>query len=130
MAKAKEIAGLDCAMRADDGIKLILRSRFEEMRSFSAAALDWSETEGVHDMRVASRRLRSAIKDFLPYLRRRKLRQSREDLRSVAQALGAVRDQDVALIALEKLAEAAPPGLSAGIKQFASTRQSKRDGVR
>src|SRR3954452_25426999 len=113
MAKAKEIAGLDCAMRAGDGIELILRSRFEEMCSFSAAALDWSETEGVHDMRVTSRRLRSAIKDFLPYLRRRKLRQAREDLRRMARALGAVRDQDVALTAFEKLAREAPPELSA-----------------
>ncbi|HEX8890896.1 MAG TPA: CHAD domain-containing protein [Pyrinomonadaceae bacterium] len=130
MVKAKEIAGLDCAMRAGDGIKLILRSRFEEMCSFSAAALDWSETEGVHDMRVASRRLRSVVKDFLPYLRRRKLRQAREDLRSVAQALGAVRDQDVALIALEKLAEDAPPELSTGVKQFANSRQHKRGGAR
>jgi CHAD domain-containing protein len=130
MAKAKEITGLDCAMRADDGIKLILRSRFEEMRSFGAAALDWSETEGVHDMRVASRRLRSAIKDFLPYLRRRKLRQAREDLRSVAQALGAVRDQDVALIAFEKLAAEAPPELSTGIEQFANSQQHKLGGAR
>lgn len=117
-------------MRADDGIKLILRSRFEEMCSFGAAALDWSKTDGIHDMRVASRRLRSAIKDFLPYLRRRKIRQAREDMRGVAHALGAVRDQDVALIALEKLAEEAPPELSAGIEQFASARQDKREGAR
>jgi CHAD domain-containing protein len=130
MTKAKEIAGLDCAMRATDGISLILRSRLEEMCSFRAAALDWSDIEGVHDMRVASRRLRSAIKDFLPYLRRRKLRQAREDLRRVAQLLGAIRDQDVALISLEKLATEAPSGVSAGIEQFASTRQHRQKNAR
>src|SRR4051812_10734820 len=119
MAKAKEIAGLDCRMDAGDALGLILRARLEEMCSYRTAALDWSDVEGVHDMRVASRRLRSAIKDFLPYLRRRKLKQAREDLRGVAQALGAVRDQDVALIALEKLGRDAPPELSAGLEQFA-----------
>jgi CHAD domain-containing protein len=130
MAKAKEIAGLDCAMSAGDGIDLILRARFEEMCSYREAALESGETEGIHDMRVASRRLRGALKDFLPYLRRRKFKQAREDLRSVAHALGAVRDQDVALIALEKLAEEAPPELATGIEQFARARRHKRNGAR
>ena len=130
MAKAKEIAGLDCAMSAGDGINLILRARFEEMCSYREAALESGETEGVHDMRVASRRLRSALKDFLPYLRRRKFKQAMEDLRSVAHALGTVRDQDVALIALEKLAEEAPPELATGIERFASARRHKRNGAR
>jgi CHAD domain-containing protein len=130
MAKAKEIDGLDCRMRAGDGISLILRVRLEEMCSNRAAALDWSNIEGVHDMRVASRRLRSALKDFLPYLRKRKLKEARQDLRSVARTLGAVRDQDVALVALEKLAAEAPPELSAGIEHFASMRRHILDDAR
>ncbi len=117
-------------MRAGDALSLILRSRLEEMCSYGRAALDWSDAEGVHDMRVASRRLRSAIKDFLPYLRRRKLRQAREDLRRVAHVLGAVRDHDVALIALEKLAREAPPELSAGIEQLAGGRRRKLKDAR
>src|ERR1044071_6318159 len=130
MVKAKEIEGLDYGAGAGDGIRLILRSRFEEMRSFRDAALDWSDIEGVHDMRVASRRLRSALRDFMPYLRERKFRRSNKALMNLADALGAVRDQDVAITALEKLAADAPAEVSAGIEQFADKRRLKRDIVR
>ena len=130
MAKAKEIDGLDCEASARAGIRLVLLSRLEEMCAFRAAALDWSEIEGVHDMRVASRRLRSALRDFLPYLRKRKLLGSKNDLKRVADALGQVRDEDVAISALEKLAAEAPPEVSAGIEQFAEERRLRRDRAR
>jgi CHAD domain-containing protein len=81
-------------------------------------------------MRVASRRLRSVVKDFSPYLRQRKLLHLKEDLKTVANALGAVRDQDVALMALEKLAMTAPPEVSAGFEQFANERRRERDLAR
>ncbi len=130
MAKAKDIEGLNYGAGAGDGVRLILRSRFEEMRGYRDAALDWSDIEGVHDMRVASRRLRSALRDFTPYLRERKLLRLNRALKKVADTLGAVRDQDVAIIALEKLAANAPSELSAGIAQFANKRRLKRDIAR
>lgn len=130
MAKAKEISGLDYGAGAGDGVRLILRSRFEEMRAYRDAALDWSDIEGVHDMRVASRRLRSALRDFKPYLRERKFRRSNKALKNIADALGAVRDQDVAILALEQLAADAPTEVTAGIEWFADERRLKRDIAR
>jgi CHAD domain-containing protein len=130
MAKAKEISGLDYDAGSGTGIRLILRSRFAEMRSFRDAALDRGNIKGVHDMRVASRRLRSALRDFMPYLRGRKLRRLKKDLKSLADALGAVRDEDVAITALEKLAAEAPPEVAAGIEQLANKRRLKRDIAR
>lgn len=130
MAKAKEISGLDYGAAVGDGIQLILRSRFAEMRAYRDAALDWSDIEGVHDMRVASRRLRSALKDFMPYLPKRKLRRFTKNLKGVADALGVVRDQDVAITALAELAAKAPREVSAGIEQLADERRLKRDLAR
>lgn len=130
MAKAKEIVGLDCEASARAGIRLILLSRLEEMCAFRSAALDWNDPEGVHDMRVASRRLRSVLRDFLPYLHERKLRHSKDDLKKLADVLGRVRDQDVAILALEKLAAEAPTEVSAGIEQFVERRRLKREGAR
>src|SRR3712207_5223848 len=98
MAKAREIEGLDCGGAAGDGVRLVLRTRLEEMCGWRAAALDWGDPEGVHDMRVASRRLRSALRDFSPYLRRRQFRRARGDLKNLAAALGLVRDEDVAIM--------------------------------
>jgi CHAD domain-containing protein len=130
MSKAKEIVGLDCGASAAIGIRLVLGSRLEEMCAFRALALDWRDPLGIHDMRVASRRLRSAVRDFSPYLRQRKLNHSREDLKSVADALGAVRDHDVAIMALEKLALEASPEVSAGIEQLTNQWRLKRSRAR
>jgi CHAD domain-containing protein len=81
-------------------------------------------------MRVASRRLRSAIRDFSPYLRKSKMRRAKDDLKSLAAALGFVRDNDVAIMALDKLAEEAPSEVSLGVRQFADERRHRRDGAR
>ncbi len=107
MAKAKEITGLDCAADALEWAATVLRVRFGEVIELRGAALEFSDIEGVHAMRVATRRLRSALRDFLPLLKKRPLRKVRKNLKRIADALGAVRDQDVAILALENLQAAA-----------------------
>jgi len=92
-------------------------------------ALDTSNPEGVHDMRVASRRLRSALHDFIPYLRKRRLSASLREIKAIADALGQVRDQDVAIIALDKLAAKAPPEVSPGIQTLADIRRTTRNNA-
>jgi CHAD domain-containing protein len=128
MAKAKRIKGIDCHGAASIGIKLVLITRFGELYDLREAALDWSDPEGVHSMRVASRRLRSTLRDFVPYLRKRGLTSIQKQLKSVADALGEVRDQDVAIMALEKIRP--PEALSPPIKQFIDTRKKLRDEAR
>jgi CHAD domain-containing protein len=130
MAKAKEIAGLDCEAGVRASAALILGARLEEMCQLRAAALDWADIEGVHDMRVASRRLRSALKDFMPYLRKNKLRRAQADLKRVADALGAVRDEDVAIMALEELKQESPPEVATGILQIMARRSQQREQAR
>ena len=53
------------------------------------------DIEHVHKARVATRRLRSDLRTFRPLLDPDWDRQARNDLRSVASALGEVRDADV-----------------------------------
>jgi CHAD domain-containing protein len=131
MAKPKEIPGLDCGAGAGEGVRRVLLARFEEMCEYRAAALEGADMEGVHDMRVASRRLRSALRDFRPRLRRgKRLEAAREALKRLADALGAVRDEDVAIHALEKLGEEAPPEAVAGIEEYAGERRGRRDKAR
>ena len=80
MAKAKRIS-LKCNAPASAGIKLALVTRFEELQGWRKAALDWSDPEGVHSMRVASRRLRGALRDFAPFLRKRSLTGALKELK-------------------------------------------------
>jgi CHAD domain-containing protein len=132
MAKAKEIIGLDCEAEAARGMRLVLLGRLEEMCELRAAALDWSSDDGVHDMRVASRRLRSALRDFKLHLRAtRRLDAARAELKRLADALGAVRDEDVAIRALEKLKEeAGEQTASEGFELFADARRTRRERAR
>ena len=130
MAKAKRIKGIKCNSVAPAGIKLVLLTRFEELNSFREAALDWTEPEGVHSMRVASRRLRGALRDFMPYLRKRPLAPVLKQLKKLADALGEVRDQDVAIMALEEMVTHAPAGFAPALQQFIETKKEVRDRAR
>ena len=130
MAKAKKIKGINCDANASDGIKLVLTTRLEELCNYRDEALDWSDPEGVHSMRVASRRLRSAVRDFMPYLRKRRIASALKALRDLADALGEVRDQDVALIALEKIKEHASGDVSTAVQHLIDSRKESRDQAR
>jgi len=130
MAKAKRVKGLSCKSVASAGIKLVLVTRFNELWGFQQVALDWSDPQGVHSMRVASRRLRSALRDFMPYLRKRPLAPALKQLRHIAAALGEVRDQDVAIEALEEIAARAPGACSSGLMPFIETRKQVREQAR
>lgn len=130
MAKARKVKGVVCESPAIEGIKLVLSERFDEMRSLRKAALNWKDPEGVHSMRVASRRLRSAIRDFEPFVNKQGLTPSVKKIRDIADALGEVRDQDVAIIELGKLTAHAPSGVSAAVKSLISERKKVRRTAR
>ena len=127
MARAK-IRGLDCAAPADKMIPLVLRAQVNAMCRHREAALNWKDPEGVHDMRVLSRRLRSSINDFRPYLRKVSL--PRPKLRALASSLGEVRDIDVALMSLQKLRTNTKGEAAAGIKLLAAELRARRKAAR
>jgi CHAD domain-containing protein len=53
------------------------------------------EVEGVHQLRVATRRLRSVFRTFSPLIREERVAEVIDELRWLGRALGAVRDLDV-----------------------------------
>ena len=129
MAKAKQIR-IRCNAPASIGIKLVLMTRFEELLSWREVALDWTDPEGVHSMRVASRRLRSALRDFTPYVRKRRLAPVLKRLKNLADALGEVRDHDVAILGLEEMQKQAPKHSSAALKELIEARMAVREQAR
>ena len=130
MARAKAISGIDCGGYAIDAIGSVLITRLEEMCSFRDRALDSDDPEGVHDMRVSSRRLRGALSDFGPYLGKHSLANAVKHINSLADALGEVRDQDVAIIGLEKLAAKAPEEAVLTLTAFINMRTAIRNKAR
>jgi CHAD domain-containing protein len=131
MVKAKEIGGLDCGAGDARGMRLVLLARLEELCEHRAAALDTQSDDGVHDMRVASRRLRSVLRDFRPHLHGgKRLEEARTELKRLARALGAVRDEDVAIRALEKLEAEATDVAGEGLKVLVEERRARRRSAR
>lgn len=53
------------------------------------------EVEGVHQLRVAARRLRSVLRTYEPLLDEARMNEAHDGLRWLGQVLGAVRDLDV-----------------------------------
>lgn len=124
MADSETLKGVDCDAGALEGIRAVLSGRLAEMCDLRGAALEWEDIEGVHRMRVASRRLRSALRDFDDLLAGKAVPQRR--LKEVAGALGDVRDQDVAIAALEKVRKKAGGDVAEGIAQLIDERDTVR----
>ncbi|TFV57573.1 CYTH and CHAD domain-containing protein [Geodermatophilus sp. DF01-2] len=72
------------------------------------------QPEGVHDLRVACRRLRSIFAAFRPVLAREHTDPLRDELRWVGAQLSGARDTEVALAHLRELVAAQPPELVLG----------------
>ena len=66
--------------------------------------LDVAEIERVHDMRVATRRLRAALEIFEPCFPPKEFRAALARVKQIADALGERRDRDVAIATLEEFA--------------------------
>jgi len=78
-----------------EGARRVLRRFFGRMLAREDAVLKDDDAEDVHQMRVASRRLRAALQVVEAVYDPKQIRRYRRGLRRVAQALGDVRDLDV-----------------------------------
>jgi CHAD domain-containing protein len=82
----------------------IIGTRAEAVFAFSPKEVrDLGEIEGVHSMRVATRRLRAALEVFGPCFDRKRGRRALAEVKALAAALGERRDRDVQLELLARL---------------------------
>jgi len=105
-AKAKPVA-LSRAMSTLDAARAIAGAALGQLEANEEGVAASDDPEFVHQARVALRRLRSALRMFRAAAGRERSRVWRDELASVAAALGVARDWDV--FALEML----PPALAA-----------------
>ena len=96
---------IDATLSAGEVAFAILRRHFAAMLAHEPGVRLGEDPEELHDMRVATRRLRAALKLYSDVLPKRSERYER-DLRWVAGALGEVRDLDVHLQRLSEEASA------------------------
>jgi CHAD domain-containing protein len=120
VAKARPIRGLDPAMPYAAAAAQIVAMRSAEMEEHSVGVLDLSDIEILHDMRVATRRLRAALEVFEVCFPRDAYRLTLEEVKTLADALGERRDRDVAIEALESFASHLPAADRPGIENLAA----------
>ncbi|WP_119681220.1 CYTH and CHAD domain-containing protein [Indioceanicola profundi] len=95
---------------AEEVLQIVVRHCMHHMVSNEAVALAGEQPEGIHQMRVALRRLRSALALFEPLIPAEQYEHLVGEVRWLATAFGAARDWDVFLSDLLAPVEAAFPG--------------------
>lgn len=100
------------------------------MLRHEAGSIDGTDIEELHDMRVAVRRLRAAVRLFRPYLPKQHAAYLRKDLRHLGRALGPARDYDVMLVNLTNYRAALPAQSQESLEPLARRWHKKRGRAR
>jgi CHAD domain-containing protein len=116
MAKARPIPELRPDEPFAAAAAKVVAVRAEELREHSRGVLDLDDIEPVHDLRVATRRLRAVIEVFRPCFPKKARKAVIADLKLLADALGERRDRDVQIEALAEFAAQLPEADRAGVQ--------------
>ena len=129
MAKARPIEGLRAEEPYAAAAAKVVAVRARELADHSRNVLDTDDIERVHDMRVASRRLRAALEVFAPCFDRAEHKDLLREVKRLADALGRRRDPDVQIAGLQELRDELPPSDHPGIDLLvARAREQQAEG--
>ncbi len=128
MAKAQNVKGIAPEKSLEECARRIITTRLQEMMSFKSGAIDGTDIEYVHDMRVASRRLRAAMQNFADcFARKKKFRRHLKRVEQITHTLGDVRDLDVLIDRFQKDAQTVPEAAQIGVQNLISHLQRERE---
>jgi len=115
MARSRDLSGV--VPEAPYGLvaQRVVEARTEQLFEEARDVLDLGDIERVHDMRVATRRLRAALEIFRPCFPRSRYKAALRDVKALADALGERRDRDVTIEVLERLASELDAGDRNGV---------------
>lgn len=103
MARARDVE-LECEAPFAVAAARAVEVRAAEVFEQADGIFDLEDPERVHDMRVATRRLRAALEVFGPCFPRKRWRRALKRVKALADALGARRDVDVEIGLMEGVA--------------------------
>jgi CHAD domain-containing protein len=98
---------LDCEGSFSTAAVKAVKVRSGEVFARSEGVLELERVERVHDMRVATRRLRATLEIFEPCFPSRRHRKALKKVKALADALGERRDADVEIALFEGLVDEA-----------------------
>ncbi len=127
MAKALTVKGIAPEKSLEECARRIITTRLHEMMSFKEGTIDGTDIEYVHDMRVASRRLRAAMRSFADcFTRKKKFRRHLKRVERITSRLGDVRDLDVLIDRFQKDLKTVPEDAQIGVHNLIRHLQKER----
>ncbi|HFD40272.1 MAG TPA: CHAD domain-containing protein [Anaerolineae bacterium] len=108
----------------------VLRLHYRRMLYHEPGARLGEDIEALHDMRVATRRMRAAFRVFGDAYRRPALRPLLKGLKRTGRALGAVRDLDVFLEDIHAYRDALPPARQNDLDPLLTALGARRQAAR
>lgn len=127
MAKAAPVPGLEADSRFGDVAAAAVEVRAGEVFAHAEGVLDVSDIERVHDMRVATRRLRAALEVFAACFEKKEHRRVLREVKALADALGKRRDPDVAISELEKVARKLTKADAPGVASLVAEHRAEQE---
>lgn len=133
MAKAEVIHGLDEDDPYAEVAATVVAIRAREVFELSVDVLDVDDIARVHDMRVATRRLRAALEVFEPCFEPKRFGRVLSEVKALADALGKRRDPDVTIAALVEfggnVGEDDRPGVESLIEQLRGEQRAANEAL-
>jgi len=113
-----------------EAARKVLAYHFAKMKKREAGARSGDNAEDLHDMRVATRRLRAAWRVFDGAFKAGKTKKIRRHLETVADRLGAVRDLDVLIEGLQDYSTGLNPDQRPGLEPIDTLWRRQRNAAR
>src|SRR3954452_6552070 len=133
MAKAQPIRDLSADQPYAEAGARIVEVRGAELAEHAQGVLDTGDIERVHDMRVATRRLRAALEIFEPCFPAKPYARALSEVKRLADALGERRDRDVAIAALhnfnDQMSARDRCGIASLIEQLRTEQEKANDDL-
>ncbi len=107
-----------------------IRQQVDELMDNLPGTRAGDDIDALHDMRVASRRLRAVLSVFAEVFPPKKFRPLEKEAARITDALGAVRDADVLIEFMDAAANAAPAHEQVGLHAFVDHLKRGRDADR
>jgi CHAD domain-containing protein len=104
----------------------VVRVRTAELFEYGDGVLDTRDIERVHDMRVASRRLRAVLEIFAPCFPPGEYKGVLRDVKQLADALGERRDPDVHIDALQAFSRALSAANKPGVARLIDEQRARQ----
>ncbi|MFN8458112.1 MAG: CHAD domain-containing protein [Anaerolineae bacterium] len=122
--------GLEATDSLAEGGRKVLSFLFGRMLTHEPGTRLGSDIEALHDMRVATRRMRAAFRVFGSGFKRKAVKPLLAGLRATGRALGRVRDLDVLLEKLQQYQAGLPENEGAGLQVLVETWSAQREEAR